>query len=245
MMPKSTATSLPSSSTNRLPGCMSAWKKPSRSAWRRKLWITLRPSSGRSSPARSSARAIVQRDAVDPFQRQHVRARCGPSRPSARGSRDRPWCSPPSRRARRLRAANPSRSRPSAPACRRPRSRRSRRASSDEALRPCARRSRNASRSRLETRIDVGPQHLHRDGLRRTPSSSISARCTCAIDAAATGGPKLAKTLRHRLLEARWRSRASASLCGNGGMRSCRLSRSRATPRRRRRRAASPETGRA
>ena len=55
MMPKSTATRRPSSSTNRLPGCMSAWKKPSRSAWRRKLWITLRPSAGRSKPLAASA----------------------------------------------------------------------------------------------------------------------------------------------------------------------------------------------
>ena len=54
MMPKSTATSRPVSSRNRLPGCMSAWKKPSRSAWRRKLWITLRPRSGRSTCACAS-----------------------------------------------------------------------------------------------------------------------------------------------------------------------------------------------
>ena len=54
MMPKSTATSLRSSSTNRLPGCMSAWKKPSRSAWRRKVWITARPSALRSKPLASS-----------------------------------------------------------------------------------------------------------------------------------------------------------------------------------------------
>ena len=55
MMPKSTATSWPSSSTNRLPGCMSAWKKPSRSAWRRKLWITVRAEPGRSKPLAVSA----------------------------------------------------------------------------------------------------------------------------------------------------------------------------------------------
>ena len=55
MMPKSTATSRPASSTNRLPGCMSAWKKPSRSAWRRKLWITLRPRAGRSTCAARAA----------------------------------------------------------------------------------------------------------------------------------------------------------------------------------------------
>ena len=59
MMPKSTATMRPSASTNRLPGCMSAWKKPSRSAWRRKVWISARPSAGRSSPrAASAARSV-------------------------------------------------------------------------------------------------------------------------------------------------------------------------------------------
>ena len=72
MMPKSTATSLPSSSTNRLPGCMSAWKKPSRSAWRRKLWITLRPSAGRSKPLRFERAVVAEPNAVDPFQRQHL-----------------------------------------------------------------------------------------------------------------------------------------------------------------------------
>ena len=55
MMPKSTAQSRPSRSTKRLPGCMSAWKKPSLTAWRRKDWITVRPSAGRSCPAFSSA----------------------------------------------------------------------------------------------------------------------------------------------------------------------------------------------
>ena len=34
---------------------MSAWKKPSRSAWRRKVCISARPSAGRSSPRASSA----------------------------------------------------------------------------------------------------------------------------------------------------------------------------------------------
>ena len=72
MMPKSTATSRPASSRNRLPGCMSAWKKPSRSAWRRKLWITLRPRSGRSTCDCFEPGVVVQRDAVDPFHRQHV-----------------------------------------------------------------------------------------------------------------------------------------------------------------------------
>ncbi|CAM5218935.1 hypothetical protein BTHI11S_00858 [Bosea thiooxidans] len=51
MMPPSTATSRPSASTNRFPGCMSAWKKPSRIACFRKDWMILRASSGRSWPA--------------------------------------------------------------------------------------------------------------------------------------------------------------------------------------------------
>ena len=72
MMPKSTKVNLPSASTNRFPGCMSAWKKPSRSAWRRKVWITACDRCLRSKPLASERRAVVQRRAVDPFQGQHV-----------------------------------------------------------------------------------------------------------------------------------------------------------------------------
>ena len=72
MMPKSTATRLPSSSTNRLPGCMSAWKKPSRSAWRRKVWITARASALKVEALGGEPRAVGQRRAVDPFEREHV-----------------------------------------------------------------------------------------------------------------------------------------------------------------------------
>ena len=123
MMPKSTATSLPSASTNRLPGCMSAWKKPSRSAWRRKVWITARGELLQVEALAPRARArSLQRRAVDPFQRQHVLGGAVPVDRRARGNPDRPWCSPPSRTAPRLRAADPSRSRPSGAACRRSRS---------------------------------------------------------------------------------------------------------------------------
>src|SRR5664279_157213 len=55
MMPKSTATMWPSGSTNRLPGCMSAWKKPSRSAWRRKVCIRAAARCARSRPLASIA----------------------------------------------------------------------------------------------------------------------------------------------------------------------------------------------
>ena len=74
MMPASTATMRPAASTNRLPGCMSAWKKPSRIAWRRKDWITARPSAARSWPARSIAGRSPSGVAVDPFRGQHVAA---------------------------------------------------------------------------------------------------------------------------------------------------------------------------
>ena len=50
-MPRSTATMVPSASTNRFPGCMSAWKKPSRSVWRRKDCTRLAAIASRSWPA--------------------------------------------------------------------------------------------------------------------------------------------------------------------------------------------------
>ena len=98
----------PARSTNRLPGCMSAWKKPSRSAWRRKDWITMRPRRDRSCPASSSAVDVAERDAVDPFHRQHV---AGGPLPVDRGHAEVgvvARCSRPSRTARRPRAADPS-----------------------------------------------------------------------------------------------------------------------------------------
>ena len=48
-----------------------------------------------------------------------------------------------------------------------------------------------ASRSALKRRSMPGRRIFTATGL-RAPSSSTSARCTCAIEAAATGGPKLA-----------------------------------------------------
>ena len=65
-MPRSTATMVPSASTNRLPGCMSAWKKPSRSVWRRNDWTSVAAIALRSWPAARKARDVGQLDAVDP-----------------------------------------------------------------------------------------------------------------------------------------------------------------------------------
>ena len=50
---------------------MSAWKKPSRKAWRRKFWITAR--QRRQVVALGGERGvIVERRAVDPFEREHL-----------------------------------------------------------------------------------------------------------------------------------------------------------------------------
>ena len=53
---------------------MSAWKKPSRSVWRRKDWTRLAAIALRSWPAARSAVDIGHLDAVDPLQGQHVAA---------------------------------------------------------------------------------------------------------------------------------------------------------------------------
>ena len=69
MMPKSTAMIAPSSATNKLPGCRSAWKNPSRNACRKKMRAmvaTIRAGScpAAMSAARSSMRMPETRSAV-------------------------------------------------------------------------------------------------------------------------------------------------------------------------------------
>src|SRR6266446_1355572 len=55
MMPKSTTASAPSLSTNMLPGCRSAWKKPSRNTCLKNAPVALGSSSSTSCPAATSA----------------------------------------------------------------------------------------------------------------------------------------------------------------------------------------------
>ena len=241
MMPKSTATSWPASSTNRLPGCMSAWKKPSRRAWRRKLWITLRPSSGRSSLRRSSAARSLQRDAVDPFQRQHVAGGAIPVDAGTRKSASSRVFSAISDRA----AASSRKSisiaterdsvmhdldQPQPPRLGR------------KALRPVARRKRSAQVA-AKRALDTGSQHFHRDRLagraaRSRPDAPARSRPL------RPAGRNLRNTSRQRLAE-RLRDHgfgfrsAERAACGPAGFRG------RARARRRRRRGASPGTVRA
>jgi hypothetical protein len=60
------------------------------------------------------------------------------------------------------------------------------------------------------------------------PGSNISARCTCAIEAAATGGPNTANVSDTGRSKAAATMR-SASTCANGAILSCSDSRSRAS----------------
>jgi hypothetical protein len=71
-MPQSTATRRPSASTKRFPGCKSAWKNPSPIACRRKDWISRIVTGGEQRCA------VGQRDAVDPFDREHAPRRALP-----------------------------------------------------------------------------------------------------------------------------------------------------------------------
>ena len=134
--------------------------------------------------------AVVERRAVDPFQRQHL----------ARGA------VPVDRRHAEVRivlavfsaisesAAASSRKSISIATERRERRRptsirRSRRASGEQAF-GVARGEVEGVEIGAEAPLDAGPQHLHRDRLARAVRRRSSARCTCAIEAAATGGPE-------------------------------------------------------
>ncbi len=55
MMPKSRATYWPAGVTRMLPGCMSAWKKPSRNTWVKKISTPARDRALRSTPPARSA----------------------------------------------------------------------------------------------------------------------------------------------------------------------------------------------
>ncbi len=227
MMPKSTATMRPSSSTNRFPGCMSAWKKPSRIAWRRKVWITARAELRQVEALGAAARRMIrQRGAVDPFQRQHVLGGAVPVDRRHAEIRIVLGVLRHLRQARRLRAADPFRAPPSGASVSAVSTRRSRRASADR-LSAFSRGEGEGVLIEPEAPLDAGPQHLHRDRLQTVRRSSP------ARDAPARSRrrPPRCRT-RQRPRRAAGRRRAptvsTASACGNGGIRSCRLSRSRA-----------------
>ena len=231
----------PSSSTNRLPGCMSAWKKPSRSAWRRKVWITARARCLRSKPlasslarscsgvpsiqssvstslaVRSQSTAGTRKSGSRLGVLRHLGQRRG-LEPQVHLDRDRA-----AQRRDGLHQAQPPRLGDSA----------------------SARRAANvkASRSTRKRCSMLGRSTLTATGL-RPAGVSISARCTCAIEAAATAGPNVGERFAERLAERcrrpppRPRGAGTAPSCPAGF-------RDRGRARCRPRPAASPGTGRA
>jgi hypothetical protein len=148
---------------------------------------------GRSIPAQP--RAWRDRSAATPSIHSIVSTSRLVRSQSTVGTRNsgRPWCSPPSRRARRLPAADPFPSRPNAPASRRfrpgaaavPRRKSPRLARGEHEI---------ADRSRRNRPPTLGRSTLTATVLRTPFGRPLPARWTCAMEAAATDGPKLAKT---------------------------------------------------
>ena len=192
MMPKSTAAIRPSLSTNRFPGCMSAWKKPSRSAWRRNVCISARPSAGRSSPRASSAARLESGVPSIHSSVSTVRAVRSQSTAGTRKSgssfvlsRISAMAAASSRRSISIVTERASVSTTSMS--------RSRRASAEwrSALRAAKY---SVSRSDLKRRSMPG-----RSTFTASVCPSASALCTCAIEAAATAGPNEANSSRSGL----------------------------------------------
>ena len=79
MMPKSSAMYLPwlaaSTPTKMLPGCMSAWKKPSRNTCVKKISTPARASRLKSMPAARSVGDAADRDAGHPLHDEHFARR--------------------------------------------------------------------------------------------------------------------------------------------------------------------------
>ena len=177
---------------------MSAWKKPSRMAWRRKrldhraaelrqveaLWPRARrdPTAACRRSIRASARPLPVR-----FQSTVGTRKSGSSLVFSAISES---AAASSRRSISIVTERASVSTTSIS--------RSRRASAENfsAVRAAKKKCVEID---LEAPLDAGPQHL--DGDRSPLRGHASARCTCAIEAAATGGPNEENSSRHRLAD--------------------------------------------
>ena len=158
--------------------------------------------------------------------REHVAARCAPSSPSARESPGRCWCSrrfPTSAAASSRRsisiATERARFPPPPPAA-------------AAAHRPSAARRARRRRRRYRDRAGSAARCRGRSTLTATgcaPCGPLtSARCTCAIEAAATGGPNLMKSSVDRLAERFGDRRPRLPPAGRAPSRPASVSRSRA-----------------
>ncbi len=227
MMPKSTATMVPALSTSRLPWCMSAWKKPSRMAWRRNERRTVRPSAFRSWPAATSA---ARSEMGTPSIHSSVSTRLEVRRQSMPGTRRRPsgraWSPAMLSAISEMAAASRRRSisistlRASVSTTAIGRSRRV--GGSQRSIWRAAKT--KASRSRRK-RFSMPGRRIFTATSRHTPLSMATALCTWAMEAAATGGPNAAKWSSSRPPSCS-STDARASFIENGGSLSCRWPRS-------------------
>ena len=145
-----------------MPGCRSAWKKPSRNTWLKNAAGGVAQQVGDRWPAASERGAVVDPDAGDPLDGQHGAAGAQPIDPRHAKSRGRRRNSRRVRRPPPPRSANPFRAAPTSARVSTTSTGFSRR--SDGCVRSISRASqRNRSRSRAKARGDAGPQHLDRD----------------------------------------------------------------------------------
>ena len=181
MMPKSTGTRSPLASMKMLPGCMSAWKKPSRNTCLKNISAALARITSGSKPA--AIRASRSSEAM-PLTRSRVRTRRAVRSQSTRGTR-KPSSSAQFSASSEAAAASSRRSISirveAAMVCT---------TATGLSLRllGCSRSTQAAiqakkSRSRVISRSMSGRSTLTATG----SPSLVTAKCTCAIDAAATG----------------------------------------------------------
>ena len=194
-----------------LPGCMSAWKKPSRNTWVKKIVTPSRASFGMSTPASRRRSTLADRHAVHALHHDHARGGTVPVH--LRDQHQVEPCHVAAQLARRWRPRAPGRARRAGTCRTRPPPR--------AASGACRRRDSRSTQPRHHgasargpssiTAQHAGPQHLDRDLARRRCSSV--AKCTCAIEALATGvGVEAARRPRRPAgrRRARWSRRATA-----------------------------------
>ena len=196
---------------------MSAWKNPSRSAWRRNICSTRARQRLAVMPGGVDGGEVGHGDALDPAQRHHPPRGQRTIRSRARRSLRPCRCSRGIRRRPSLRCAG------LAPARRRLRNARSPRAGATAATRARERLDHQAMNRRRSMSLRKARSMPGRRILTATarPSWAIRALCTCAMEAAATGSEKLGKTASRPVSPISCATTRRASARGKGGSLSC------------------------
>src|SRR5712691_6047441 len=214
MMPKSSATYRPSGVTRMFPGCMSAWKNPSRNTWVKKISTPVRASFGMSTPWRRSSstwltgvpRILCMVMTVPAHQSQYT---SGTTSSGESGKLRRNWLALAASRMRSS-SSNRCRANSATTSCGFKRLPSAQKRSTRPAPASSSARSSTITGSipgrRIFTAASVPPRS--------------TARCTCATEALATGwGSNRSNSSPTGLPKARSTS-AAASSAGNGGTRS-------------------------